>query len=192
MGILTIPNIISFARLALVPLFLWLVFGPDEIAAAGWLLGIIGGTDWIDGYLARRLGQESEFGELLDPLADRIAVFAAVVAGWIVGVLPWWFSLALIAREAAIGVGALIIALRGGGKLAVRFMGKLATMLLYLAVAWLYIGKGTPLDPLVWAAWTIAVPGLVLYYIVGLRYLRDAGDVLRGLTPAGSASGPSG
>ena len=70
----TIPNGISFGRLLLVPWFVWLVFVPEDYTAAGLLLGFIGGTDWIDGYLARRLNQVSKVGEFLDPLADRLAV----------------------------------------------------------------------------------------------------------------------
>ncbi|MBP1632754.1 MAG: phosphatidylglycerophosphate synthase, partial [Acidobacteria bacterium] len=65
--ILTIPNVISLARLAMVPLFLWLLFGADSPLAAGLLLGAIGATDWVDGFLARRLNQVSELGKLLDP-----------------------------------------------------------------------------------------------------------------------------
>ena len=89
---LTIPNLISLVRLALVPVFLWLVFAKNNVVGAGWLLGLIGSTDWIDGYLARRLGQVSKVGEFLDPLADRLAVAAAVVAGLMEGILPAWFA----------------------------------------------------------------------------------------------------
>ena len=85
---LTLPNLISLIRLALVPVFLWLVIGADEPVWGGLLLGIIGSTDWIDGYLARRLNQVSEVGKILDPLADRIAVAAGVIAGLVTGYLP--------------------------------------------------------------------------------------------------------
>lgn len=90
-GILTIPNVISIIRLLLVPVFIWLVV-IDEIGWAGILLGFIGATDWIDGYLARRLNQVSEIGKFLDPLADRLAVIVAVIAGLIADVLPAWFG----------------------------------------------------------------------------------------------------
>jgi len=86
--ILTIPNVISAVRVAMVPLFLWLLFGADAPLPAGLLLGGIGATDWVDGFLARRLGQVSELGKLLDPLADRLAITAAVIGGWVAGVLP--------------------------------------------------------------------------------------------------------
>lgn len=176
-AVLTVPNAVSFVRLLMVPVFLWLLLAEDRVAAAGWLLGVIGSTDWVDGYLARRLDQVSEFGKLLDPVADRLAVAAAVVGGLIAGVLPAWFAWALIVREALIAMGAAYVAARGGGKLEVRPLGKLSTLLLYAAIAWLYVGIGTPFAPLEVAAWIAGVPGLVLYYVVGVQYFLDARGV---------------
>lgn len=177
---LTIPNLISFIRLLLIPVFLWLLLGRDNPAAAGWLLGVIGATDWVDGYLARRLNQVSELGKLLDPLADRIAVVAAVIGGLISGDLPVWFAWALIAREAVIGVGALVVAVRGHTKLAVRKLGKLATLLLYFSVAGFFAGQGW--SPLLVAAWVTGIPGLLLYYVVGVQYAGDAARAMRTAT----------
>ncbi len=178
MNVWTIPNLISFIRLLLVPVFLWLLFPQDNPAAAGWLLGFIGATDWVDGYLARKLQQVSVVGEFLDPLADRLAVGAAVVGGLIAGVLPAIFAVPLIVREAAVGVGALVIGLRSKTKLTVRRLGKLATLMLYFAIAWFFVGEGTPFEPLVWAAWIVGVPGLILYYVVAIQYLDDARRVV--------------
>jgi cardiolipin synthase len=174
MNVWTIPNLISFIRLLLVPVFLWLLFEKDDPAAAGWLLGFIGGTDWIDGYLARRLGQVSVVGEFLDPLADRFAVAAAVIGGLIAGVLPTVFAIPLIVREAAMGVGALIVGVKAGAKLQVRWLGKLATLMLYYAISAFFVGEGTPFDPLVWSAWIVGIPGLVIYYVVAVQYFGDA------------------
>jgi len=174
---LTIPNLVSLIRLLLVPVFVALLVA-DRVAAAGWLLGVIGATDWIDGYLARRLDQVSEVGKFLDPLADRLAVAVAVLGGWIAGVLNPWFAGAIVAREALIGIGALVIGIRAGTKLEVRKIGKLATLLLYAAVAWFYVGVGSPFDPLVVAAWVAGVPGLVLYYASAFLYLGDARAVI--------------
>ena len=105
--VFNVPNSISLVRLALIPLFVWLIFVPEEYGWAGVLLGVIGATYWIDGYLARRLDQVTELGKFLDPLADRIAVVVAVIAGLIVGVLPAWFAVALIVRELLIAFGAM-------------------------------------------------------------------------------------
>lgn len=174
---LTIPNLISLVRLALIPVFLWLLFGRDNSFAAGWLLGFIASTDWIDGYLARRLDQVSEVGKFLDPLADRIAMVTAVVGGLITGDLPAWFAWALIVREVLIGIGAIIVAIKGHTKLDVRQMGKLATLLLYSSVAWFFVGAEW--DWSLWIAWIAGIPGLVLYYIVGYQYANDAVAAIR-------------
>lgn len=186
---LTIPNLVSLIRLALVPVFLWVLIGRDNPAGAGWLLGLIGATDWIDGYLARKLDQVSNVGEFLDPLADRIAVAAAVVAGLIEGVLPSWFAWAIIVREVLIGGGALVVGLKAGAKLQVRRLGKLATMLLYIAVAAFYVGRGSDFDPLIWTGYSLGLPGLVAYYVVGWQYMRDARSVIAGGEGAESAAG---
>lgn len=127
--------------------------------------------------MARRLDQVSEVGKFLDPLADRLAVVAAVVGGLISGDLPKWFAWALIVREVVISIGAVIVALKGHTKLDVRYMGKLATLLLYMAIAWFFVGAEWE-----WAkvlAWLVGVPGLVLYYIVGFQYAGDAVRAIR-------------
>jgi cardiolipin synthase len=178
MNVWTVPNLISFVRLLLVPVFLWLLFPQDDPAAAGWLLGFIGATDWVDGYLARRLGQVSVVGEFLDPLADRLAVASAVIGGLVAGVLPVVFAIPLIVREAAVAIGALVIGLRARTKLTVRRIGKLATLMLYFAIAWFFVGEGTPFAPLVVAAWVVGVPGLILYYVAAVQYLGDARRVV--------------
>jgi cardiolipin synthase (CMP-forming) len=177
--VLTIPNLVSFLRLLLVPVFLWLLLGsPDSATAAGVLLGFIGATDWVDGYLARRLDQVSEVGKLLDPLADRLAVAAALIGGLISGDLPGWFAWALIVRETLIAAGAAWVGLTAGRKMEVRRLGKAATLLLYSAIAWFFVGEGTGFDPLVVAAWVAGIPGLVLYYVVGVQYLGDAREIV--------------
>ncbi len=171
---MTIPNLVSLARLSLIPVFLWLLLGKDDPVAAGWLFGLIGATDWVDGFLARRLGQESEFGKLLDPLADRIAVFVALVGGLVAGVLAPWFAWAVLVREALVGVGALWVAARGRTKLAVRRLGKLATLLVYTGVGLLFIGNGGDWDWVKVLGWATGIPGLLLYWLVGFQYLADA------------------
>lgn len=167
-----VPNIISLIRLGLIPVFIWLVVG-QEYGWAGILLGIIGATDWIDGYLARRLNQVTEVGKFLDPLADRIAVAVAVVAGLISDVLPAWFAVALIVRELVIGIGALYGWTQGVTKLEVRWLGKAATFALYVSVAFFYAGVGFDWSWVVVLAYLIGVPGLVMYYWVAFNYLGD-------------------
>ena len=176
-----IPNVISLIRLALIPVFVWLLV-ISEYGWAGVLLGVIGATDWIDGYLARRLGQVTEVGKFLDPLADRLAVAVAVVGGLLTGVLPAVFGIALIVREVFIGIGAAYGWSRGVTKLDVRYIGKLATLLLYFSISLFYGGVGFDLDVMVVAAWLTGIPGLVLYYCVAVQYLFD---MQRALADAG-------
>jgi len=171
--IATIPNLISAIRIALVPVFLWLMFGPNDYTAAGWLLGAIGATDWVDGFLARRLGQVSELGKLLDPVADRFAVASAVVAGWITGTIPWWIAALLVLRESLVAIGAAYLASRTGEKIPVRLLGKMGTMGLYVAIPNFIIEAGTGYAFHLWTAWIAVIPGLVLYYAVLVQYGRD-------------------
>ncbi len=188
MTIVTIPNIISLVRIAAVPFFLWLLFGPEEEAWAGVLLGVIGATDWVDGYLARRLDQVSEAGKFLDPLADRLAIAAAVIGGWIAGVLPWGFALALIIREVIIAIGAGVVALRARAKLDVRWLGKAATLALYFSISAFYVWAGT--DASFWGvmAWGFGAPGIVMYYIVAGQYLADGLTLIRDAAPVTSGA----
>ncbi len=167
-----VPNSISLARLALIPLFVWLVVDANY-GWAGLLLGVIGATDWVDGYLARRLDQVTEIGKFLDPVADRIAVFVAVVAGLATGVLPGWFGWLLVSREVLIVLGAAIGWLNGVTKLDVRYIGKVATFAVYTAVACFYGGNGFDATWLTGTAYALGVPGLALYYVVAVLYVGD-------------------
>src|SRR5262245_35610056 len=108
-SLLTIPNLITLLRLLCLPLFLYLLFGLDNRLAAGWLLAGLGATDWVDGYLARRLGQVSEFGKKFDPTVDRLLFIVAIIAIIIDGAAPAWFCWAVLIRELLVG-GAVVIA----------------------------------------------------------------------------------
>jgi cardiolipin synthase (CMP-forming) len=170
---LTIPNAVSFARLLAVPYFWYVLLVQDNVGLAAILIFVIGGTDWVDGYLARRLNQVSKVGAFLDPLADRLMIASAIVAGMIAEVVPLVVGVPLILREVAVGLGALVYAGRGG-TIEVRFLGKTATFLLYGALPSFYL---TAADVLPWlfapAAWLTGVVGLILYYWVAWLYLGD-------------------
>jgi cardiolipin synthase len=162
-----------------VPYFWYVLLGQGNVAWAAALIFIIGSTDWIDGYLARRLNQVSEVGKLLDPLADRLMIASALIAGLIAGVLPALIAWGLIIREVLVGAGTLALASRGLGKLDVLWLGKLATFLLYGALPSFYL---TAAEDLPWLfeppAWISGVIGLLLYWYVGFQY---AGEVRRRL-----------
>jgi cardiolipin synthase len=188
--IFTIPNLVSFVRILMIPVFLWLLFGRDDPAAAGWLLGAIGATDWVDGYLARRLDQVSEVGKVLDPVADRGAVAAAVIGGWVSGALPWPIALAIVIRETVVTTGALLLAARVHDTVEVRRLGKAATMALYIAIPGFLIYDGTGHAFFGWVAWVFVIPGLILYYVVAGQYAADVRRMLaRG--PAVSSADPT-
>jgi cardiolipin synthase len=173
--ILTVPNAVSFSRLAAIPYFWFVLIGQDRVGLAALLIVVIGSTDWIDGWLARRLDQESEFGAMLDPLADRLMIASALIGGLVAGVLPPIIAVPLIVREAVVGVGALVLAARKVPRVAVRYLGKVATFLIYGAIPSFYLAAA---DILPWAfappAWIAGSVGLVLYWWVGALY---AGDV---------------
>ncbi len=176
----TIPNLVSVVRLLAVPAFLWLLLAEDNPAAAGILLLAVGVTDWVDGYLARVLDQVSEVGKFLDPLADRLAVAAALIGGWIAGVVPALLAGALLLREGLVALGALTLGVAARAKLPVRYLGKLATFLLYGAIPSFYLAAAGVAPGFFEAAgWVAGVIGTVLYYVVGWQYGWDLVDALR-------------
>lgn len=183
--ILTIPNIVSFLRLAGVPLFWWVLLVDDNVALAAWIIFIIGWTDWVDGYLARRLNQVSKLGKTLDPVADRLMIGSAIVGGLIAGVLPGVIGWPLIIREVFMAVLTLFLAARGAGVLDVRYVGKQATFALYGAIPAFYLAEAGFLTPLMEpVAWCFGVIGVCLYWFATIPYIGDARVALRQLESA--------
>lgn len=177
--ILTIPNIISFVRLIGVGVFWWVLLGLEDLGLAAVFIFVIGWTDWVDGYLARRLNQVTQLGKALDPIADRLMIASAVVGGMIVEAVPLWVGWLLIAREVFMGVVTLVLVWRGAGVLSVRYLGKVATFLLYGAIPGFYlIEAGFLVDILRPLTWVSAILGLVLYWLVAFQYVGDARAVL--------------
>lgn len=172
--ILTVPNLVTFLRLVGVGVFWWLLV-QDRIVAAAWFVFAIGWTDWVDGYLARRLGQVSRLGAALDPVADRLLIFSAVFGGLIVGVIPIWFGSLLLAREVLMGLVTVRLAARGGGVLEVRYLGKLATFMLLGAIPSFYLASAGVLPGLMgFLGWFFGAIGLALYWYVAIQYIGDA------------------
>jgi cardiolipin synthase len=175
--VLTIPNGISAARLAGVPVFLWLVLGPRTATADYWAVGLLivaGLSDWLDGKIARALNQTSRLGQLLDPAADRLYIAATIVALAVRAIIPWWLVIVLALREITVG-GALSVLRRrvGFGTLQVSFVGKGATACLLYAFPLLFLGDhpgwgGTLARVLGWA---FATWGTVLYWWAAMLYL---------------------
>ena len=177
----TIPNVISIIRLLCLPLFVWLLFGAEDRHAAAWLLGGLGATDWIDGWIARRFDQVSELGKLLDPVADRLLFLVGVTAIWIDGSVPWWIAFLTLVREGLVSVVALIIGALGARRIDVTWWGKTGTFLLMFAFPLFLVGNSDA----GWAdvgevlAWICAVPGLAIHWYSAAGYVPAARDALR-------------
>jgi cardiolipin synthase len=169
----TLPNAVSLARLACVPVFVWLLFGRGDRLAAGILLAALGVTDWVDGWLARRLGQVSTVGKVLDPVADRILIGVAVVATMVDGSVPLWLGVAVVVREVLVSVAVLVLAALGAARIDVVWVGKAGTLGLMVALPLFLAGH----SDVSWhegaeiAAWVFAVPGLALSWLAAFSYV---------------------
>ena len=177
----TIPNLLSILRLLGVPLFLWLLLGPH---ADGWALAVLmvsGFTDWADGVLARKLNQMSNFGALLDPLADRLYILATLVGLVLRHIIPWWLAVVIVGRDVVLAGGLWVLRRRGWGPPAVHYLGKAATFCLLYAFPLLLIGAhhGTLADVARPIAWAFTVWGTGLYLWAGAVYLRQIGQLVR-------------
>ncbi|MFU8853517.1 CDP-alcohol phosphatidyltransferase family protein [Micromonospora sp. SL1-18] len=181
--VLTLPNMISFVRLAGVPLFLYLFLVVRADVAAIVVLAIGGTSDWVDGWLARRLHQVSRLGELLDPLADRLYILATLLAFTAREVVPWQFTAALLARELLL-LGSLGVLRRYGyGPPPVHYVGKTATFLLLAAFPILLLATASPAIATAAGAigWGLAWWGLVLYWVAGAMYVVQASRLVRAM-----------
>jgi cardiolipin synthase len=177
--VLTIPNGLSAARLAGVPVFLWLVLGLRTATGDYWAVGLLiiaGATDWLDGKIARALNQGSRLGQVLDPAADRLYIAATLVALAVRAIIPWWLVAILAVRELVVG-GALAVLKRrvGFSTLQVSLVGKAATLCLLYAFPLLFLGDhpgwGGTLARVI--GWAFAVWGTVLYWWAAMLYLTQ-------------------
>ena len=189
----TVPNALSVVRLLGVPLFLWLMLGPEADAWAVAVLAIGGFTDWLDGKLARVLDQYSRLGAMLDPAVDRLYILAALVGLAVRDIVPWWAVLALVARDAVLAGCVLVLRWRGYGPFEVVYVGKAATFVLLYAFPLLLLGDGpTTAEAVVrMIAHAFAVWGVVLYLWSGALYLAQFVLALRRPLP-GRTVPPSG
>jgi cardiolipin synthase (CMP-forming) len=179
-AVLTVPNILSFSRIALIPLFCWLS-ANDETRLWGILLfALVVSTDWVDGYVARRTGQVSELGRILDPVADRLAIAAALITFAITGIFPFWAMLLILLRDIVLLLGAGLLLWGRGIRVDVRWIGKIATFSLMAATAWIAWGNaGGPLgEVLLVGGWLAFTVGIVEYYIAAGLYAIDVRDAL--------------
>lgn len=198
--ILTLPNAITVVRLMLLPVFVYLLFGQDERFWAGWLLLGIGATDWVDGYLARRLHQVSNVGKILDPVADRLLFFVGAGSILIDGSVPVWVAVLVLFREVAIAIATIGLAVAGARRIDVTWVGKAATFLLMGAFPAFLVSESdaSTADWYGVLAWSVAIPGLALSYYsaflyvpMGRRALAEGRADRRADRAAGTATSPS-
>jgi cardiolipin synthase len=168
----TIPNALSALRLLGVPLFLWLVLGPEEDTWAIAVLMVSGITDYLDGWLARKLDQQSVVGQILDPVADRLYILAVVVGLLLRDIIPWWLALSLPLRDLLMWGLVPLLRTRGYSALPVHFLGKAATFNLLYAFPLLLLGDGdgTVATLAEVFGWAFALWGVGLYWWAGVLY----------------------
>ncbi|MGY1710267.1 CDP-alcohol phosphatidyltransferase family protein [Geodermatophilus sp. SYSU D00758] len=190
----TLPNALSVLRLLGVPVFLWLLLGPEADGWAVAVLAVAGLTDWADGKLARTLGQSSRLGALLDPAADRLYIVATLLAFALRDVVPLWVVLVLLGREVVLGIALLVLRRHGWPPLQVHYLGKAATFILLYAFPLLLLAEGD--GPVVAVAqpvaWALTIWGGALYVLAGAFYVVQTVRLVRpsGVRPGDAGAAP--
>jgi cardiolipin synthase len=177
--VLTVPNALSALRIAALPL-LWADLTSGRLGRALVVLGAVASTDWLDGYLARRLDQRTRLGALLDPLGDRLLLIVVGIALVRVGIVPLWPVALLVLREAVVGLAGVWLVGRGRSVPATSRLGKVATfgllwaLPLLLGAAWVGGGAATPEPVLSALGWTALLVNVALSYASAVDYARTA------------------
>jgi cardiolipin synthase (CMP-forming) len=188
----TLPNVLSFLRLAGVPLVLWLILGPQADGLAVLVLALGGFTDWLDGYLARAWHQTSRIGQMLDPIADRLYILAVLIGLALREIVPWWLAVIIVGRDVFVVVLVPILKTRGYSSLPVHFVGKVATFCLLYAFPLVLLGSGQQgWLQVAWVlGWAFAIWGTALYWYAGGIYALQIIRFLRSTPPIHDHSRP--
>jgi cardiolipin synthase (CMP-forming) len=178
--LLTIPNLLSGARIALIPVFVILLLDSDTRVPGFVLLWILVATDWVDGFIARRTGQVTELGKVLDPLADRLILAAALITLVAVDAIPLWAALLVLIRDALVLAAGIVLGARGI-RIAVRPIGKYATFTLCWGIALIaWSNFGFVMDDVAAViGWVWFVVGVIEYYAATVAYVGDVRQALR-------------
>ncbi|OBI77979.1 CDP-alcohol phosphatidyltransferase family protein [Mycobacterium asiaticum] len=190
--VLTVPNVLSVLRLALIPVFVYLMLGTH---AYGWAVAILmfsGVSDWADGKIARLLDQSSRLGMLLDPAVDRLYMITVPIVFAISGIAPWWFVLMLLARDAILAGTLPLLWSRGLSALPVSYVGKAATFALMSGFPLVLLGRWDALWSRVVGAcgWAFLGWGLYMYLWAFALYLVQMVLVMRQLPKVNRKSSP--
>ena len=174
--LLTWPNAITTLRLLCIPLFLYLLFVRDSRGWAGFLLGLIGCTDWVDGYVARRFNQTSNFGKMYDPTVDRLLMVVGIVAVLIDGSAPTGYSIIILVREVLVSLWVVGITSLGAKRMDVTWWGKCGAFANMGAFPAFLLANEQTFGP-VWRtgwlifAWSLAVPGVLFSFLAAGQYV---------------------
>ena len=192
--IFTIPNVISFIRLCMVPVYMVLLLNGYDLLAT-FMFALAAGTDWIDGQLARRTNCVSKLGQLLDPAVDRILMSCGVIGLMLVGRLPIWIVVVVLGRDLMLLVGGAYLLKRYHERVAVIYPGKVATTFLFVGFAGLLLNMpligglgwfeaswlpGFGSEACSWGIWFVyaglllALATTVYYVLAALRKIREA------------------
>ena len=180
--VLTIPNVLSMARLVLIPVFIWVALVPEADGWAFAILAISSITDWLDGVIARRFHMISRFGQLLDPVADRLFVVSTILVLAVRDIVPWWLVVVLVLRDVVMGAIQLIVNRRGVPPLPVHYVGKAATLCLMYGMPILFLTTGDDVlsDVATPLAWAFIIWGTGIYWWSAILYAEQASAVIQG------------
>ena len=169
-AVFTVPNIITIVRFLGTPLFVWLVLARHEYGWGVFVLAMMGCTDWIDGFVARRLNQASQLGRIMDPLADRVALVAVIITLVVAKILPLWLLLLLLVPDVVL-LAVTLYYFRGDAGLKVTMLGKTRTAALMVGTPLLLLAKATDSSFAFGLAWAILGAGMVMHVIAFAQYL---------------------
>jgi cardiolipin synthase (CMP-forming) len=173
--VLTLPNLLSVARVLLIPVFV-LLLAEEDLRLWGFvLLGFVQATDWVDGYVARRTGTVTTLGKVLDPVADRLVVAAALITFVVIGIFPLWAALIVLVRDGIMTLAVAYLSILRI-RMEVRWIGKAATFSLMWGIPLIAWGNaGLYLADLAWTlGWIWFVVGALEYYVAAGAYAMDA------------------
>lgn len=178
--VFTVPNVLSFLRLAAIPVFVWFALTGNPTVAVV-ILMVSGVTDWFDGYLARALNQRTKLGSQLDPITDRLYIIATVITLLWQSLLPLWFVIILLSRDLMLLLLLPFLRRTGRNSLPVTWVGKSGTFALLIALPLLLLGSEQVLaqSAVYWIGWAIALIGCVLYWVAGFQYVAGTRELLR-------------
>lgn len=178
--IVTIPNLLSFLRLILIPVFLVLLV-VGQYGYALLVLVFSSATDFVDGFVARKFNQVTRLGQLLDPAADRLFIFSTLIGLAITQIIPWWLAGVIFARELLLVILGVMLANHDFGPMPSHHLGKMGTFALLAAMPIFVVAAAFPaVDEIALAvAWAGALWGVFLYWWAGIYYALEAGRLIR-------------